>query len=407
MRMVICYSPYCNRGSKNKVLKPKQILIHLTADAYGGVETHVYYLSLALVKAGMSVTLVSHRKLALNSDWTCNLIRSGVRMIQPPSLARRLPGSLALLPAQLNLMCQLKAYSFDVVIGNCHGGAFRFMKRFVKPGGLFLWYEYWYGVPTHGDSYMEYVTPQSKVFALPMRRMVEQLDGIVTGCERARQNLRTVQQVRAPIEIIPPLTQLENATEAIERMYTQDSTLRLVMVGRMGFGKGVLALLQIWQKLEIGSAELHFWGPISNEFAARIQPYSADPRIFFHGSFIRSDLAHILDAADIGLMLSIEEGYGLVAWEYMACGLPFVMTDCGAVDEFAAGNPDCIKVPVSLAGIRHGIQEMAQRVRTNQVSRSRLQALHRARFSHEKNVAAHLRFLQMPEIFLNKGYMHE
>lgn len=371
-----------------------KVLVHLTANAYGGVETHVYYLSLALAARGVNVTLASHRKLALNPNWTRDLVRAGVRIIYPPTLAARMPGSLALLPAQIELIRQLPARSFDFVIGNCHGGAFRLLKRFVHPNGFFLWHEYWYGVPTRGDSYTEYAVPPPEVFGPPMRAMVKALDGTVTGCERARRNLRIIQQVQSPIEIIPPLTRLENAPVARERYYTQDSTLRLVMVGRMGFGKGVLALLETWRELEIGNAELHLWGPISDEFHTRIQSYLMDPWIHLHGSFNRADLPQILDAADIGLMLSIEEGYGLVAWEYMACGLPFVMTDCGAVDEFTAENPDGIKVPVSHAGILQGIQEMAYRVRGAELSRTRLQKLHREKFAYEKNIAAHLRFLQ-------------
>jgi glycosyltransferase involved in cell wall biosynthesis len=124
--------------------------------------------------------------------------------------------------------------------------------------------------------------------------------------------------------------------------------------------------------------------------------YEHAERIHFHGPFDRADLPKILAKADLGLMLSIEEGYGLVAWEYMACGLPFVMTDCGAAPEFTQGNPDVIMVPVSLEGIRRGIEEMARRLRSGQVSRRRLQKFHQDKFSFEIGAAEHVKTMLGP-----------
>jgi glycosyltransferase involved in cell wall biosynthesis len=230
-----------------------------------------------------------------------------------------------------------------------------------------------------------------------MRRMVSRLDAVVTGCERARRNLEAAQCVSAPLTLIPPLTHLAGVPVAVERPYDEACRVRIVMTGRMGFGKGLGALLRVWDGLKIGDAELHLHGPLDSDFAQRAARRTEEHRqVHFHGPFEREALPAILSQADLGLMLSIEEGYGLVVWEYMACGLPFVTTDCGAADEFTVGNPDAMKVPVSEEGIRVGIEAMVRALRENRLSRPRLQALHRRSFSYERAAAMHVQAVVDP-----------
>jgi glycosyltransferase involved in cell wall biosynthesis len=374
----------------------RRILLHLTASPYGGVETHVYYLSQELAKRGAEVTLVSQRRFDLNEEWTRALIKSGVRIVAPLPIARRLPGALGLLLNRLYLVWKLSAKSFDRVVGQGHGGAFAWMKRFTRTDGLFLWHEHWYGLPTRGDEYPEYRTPLPTEFSWKMQRMVSRVNGIITGCERARSNLIEVQNVRAPIRIIPPLDYIETIPEAEEKCYDASSTLRFVMVARLGRGKGGLELLNVWNELRIGPAELHFYGPVSDEFQPIAELYQRDKQIHFHGPFKRDDLASILQSSDVGLMLSVEEGYGLAAWEYMACGLPFVMTDCGAAREFTEDNPDALRIPVSREGLVSGLEEMVTRLRSGAISRRRLQRFFKERFSFETNIREYVEALLGP-----------
>jgi glycosyltransferase involved in cell wall biosynthesis len=96
---------------------------------------------------------------------------------------------------------------------------------------------------------------------------------------------------------------------------------------------------------------------------------------------------------DIGLVLSIEEGYALVASEYMHHGVPFVMTDVGASIEFSDGNPDCLIVAVDPVAIQAGIEELAHRMRFGSTSRRRLAEFARSRFSFERVAQAHVRYV--------------
>src|SRR5205823_14440641 len=184
--------------------RPK-VLIQLTACAYGGVETHVYYLSLLLAEAGAEVTLISQRKFELNAEWTSQLRDAGVRILPPPVWTRRLKGPLGLIPARIVLARELGEAKFDVAIGQGHGGSFSWLRRFVKPAGLCLWHEHWYGVSTGGYCGPQFYEIPPQRLSFRIRRMIRNMDGIITGCERARRNLIDIQQVRKPIRIIPPL----------------------------------------------------------------------------------------------------------------------------------------------------------------------------------------------------------
>jgi glycosyltransferase involved in cell wall biosynthesis len=361
------------------------------------VETHAYSVSCLLAAHGAQVILTSQRKFALNAAWTRELLEAGVTIVAPPALPTRAGPLVGMLLTRASIARRLRSRAFDRVVGHGHGGAYAWMKRFVRPGGLFLWHEHWYGVPTRGDTYTEYRVPTPERFSARMRRMVGRVDGIITGSERSRRNLLEVQKVRVPVRVVPPLDALTSVPTAEDRVYDDTSPLRLIMVGRLGYGKGVAALLDVWPGLSIGNAELHFHGPISEDFLPTLRRYDALPNVYFHGSFEREALPDLLGHSDLALMLSIEEGFGLSTWEYMACGVPFVMTDCGAAAEFTADNPDGLMVPVSSEGIRAGIEEMVRRLRANQLSRPRLQQLHARKFSYHRIAAEHLECLLGPD----------
>ncbi len=384
------------------VAVPTSVLIQLNASAHGGVETHVYYLARLLADAGAKVILMSLRQFALNSEWTDDLLARGVEIVSPPAIPKRLPGFIRLALGAASAARRLGCRKVDFAVGQSHGGSYAWLRRFVKPGGLCVWQELWYGVPTRADRYeVESKQPPPTRLSCRMRFMISRMDCILSPCQRATRNLKDVQGVRAPIFEIAPLDRI-TAFPARDRTYDADSTLRIGLVARLGYGKGVASLLRVWPNLTLGKAELHFFGPDEGGRCERLaRDQGLGGTVFFHGVFARTELAGILEALDLGLMLSFEEGYGLSVWEYMACGLPFVMTDVGASYEFTSQNPDGLCVPASLDGIKAGLELMAQRLRSGLTSRTRLQALHSAAFSYERTARQYLDF------FLNRSSVHE
>jgi glycosyltransferase involved in cell wall biosynthesis len=233
-----------------------------------------------------------------------------------------------------------------------------------------------------------------------MNRMIESVDGIITGCARGQANLRNIQLVRAAIRILPPLTRLD-IPQVTERSYDATTPINVVMIGRQGRGKGTELLLEIWHTLRAGPALLHIYGDCADAaLRSHAQDTAArDPTIHLHGAYTHAQLPNILEGADIGLVLSAQEGYGLTACEYMAAGVPFVTTDVGAAPEFTRRNPDATIVPVEATAIREGIGEFAHRVRRGETSRKRLARHYQAAFSFDYSASQHLRSFTEPTSF--------
>ena len=369
---------------------PFRVLLLLTGRGFGGVETHSYLLAKALARAGMKVALTSFTELSLGSLWEADLANLGVQLVRPPEQGASRKGIWRIVTARREIRRQLRGERFDRVIGQGHGGTLALMREYLKPTGRLLWQEYWHGLPTHGDDYASYAVPPARRFGWKMKWVLRSVDGVVTGCRRASRNLREIQGYAGPLLVVPPMT-LDPETSEVARSQRADRTLKIVFVGRLGRGKGAEALLKVWPSLEIGPAELHFHGSVPPGYGETIiKRYAEMPHVTFHGPFSRDALAGIMHEADLGLMLSIEEGFGLVACEYMAAGVPFVMTDCGAAEEFTAGNGDACRVEVSPVGIQTGIEEMIRRIRAGATSRERLKEWFRSNFDWERIRRAHV-----------------
>lgn len=383
-------------GDRTREGATEAALIHFTGRGHGGTETHVYHLAMALVRAGVEVVLASHRQLELDPVWADELRGAGIESISPPSWSRYLPGELGLVAARLKLLVRLGSRRFNCVVGQGHGAAFAWMRRFVGAGGAMIWHEHWDGLLGRNDD--EGYEAPCRSGRLPSRelRMIYSVDLVLADCQRAADNLRTVQAVKKPMVILPPLDRI-TALPAVERSYTAESTIQIGIVGRQGAGKGTFVLLDMWPSLVIGPAVLHIVGP----FTCKEEEQGARERaaeisgVRVHGRVERTDLGRILGDLDLGLLVSTEEGYGLVVCEYMANGVPFVMTDVGAATEFSTNNPDCVVVSVEPQAVGRGIEDMVARLRAGDISRVRLQEYFGRFYDYERTVEQYLSVFQL------------
>jgi N-acetyl-alpha-D-glucosaminyl L-malate synthase BshA len=77
-------------------------------------------------------------------------------------------------------------------------------------------------------------------------------------------------------------------------------------------------------------------GPMRAEIAAEAVARGVAGSLRFEGSLAPADLAAHLCAADVALMPSESESFGLAALEAMACGTPVVGSRCGGLEEVFA-----------------------------------------------------------------------
>jgi glycosyltransferase involved in cell wall biosynthesis len=157
----------------------------------------------------------------------------------------------------------------------------------------------------------------------------------------------------------------------------QGGPFTILYVGRMELRKGVHYLLQAFEELSVAGAELWLVGPLLPEMEPFLK--RAKKGVKYLGTLPRNELPKIYQAASVFVLPSIEDGFGLVIVEAMACGLPVIATE-------NTGGPDII---------RDGVDGFLVPIRDAQALRARLSWLYEHRDecrdmgqrAHERTVA--------------------
>ena len=99
---------------------------------------------------------------------------------------------------------------------------------------------------------------------------------------------------------------------------------RILFVGTVTVAKGIIYLLEAWQRLGWRDAELWIAGRLSSEMRFLLTKYVQLPGLRLLGH--RPDIPQIYREADVFAFPSIDEGSALVTYEALASGLPVVTT---------------------------------------------------------------------------------
>lgn len=115
----------------------------------------------------------------------------------------------------------------------------------------------------------------------------------------------------------------------------KDSTFRVLYVGTIEPRKGVHYLIPAFLKVKIPDSELLLIGGYSTrgtrKMVEKSLQHSNIKQEFW--DFSRDDPTKVFGRCSVLVLPSVEDGFGLVALEAMACGLPVIVTShCGAAD---------------------------------------------------------------------------
>lgn len=127
----------------------------------------------------------------------------------------------------------------------------------------------------------------------------------------------------------------------------------LLAVGRLDIEKDYPNLLNAISSLKHQREDFKLFiagdGPLNNELTQLVKKLQLTDNVEFLG--IRRDIPQLMSAADIFVLSSAWEGFGLVVAEAMSCERVVVATDCGGVKEVVgdAGLLAPIKNPQALA----------------------------------------------------------
>ncbi len=161
-------------------------------------------------------------------------------------------------------------------------------------------------------------------------------------------------------------------------MPKRDSVFRVLFVGVTSVQKGVRYLLEAVSNAQIPELETWLIGAIDPEMRPILARY--ENRFRHLGVFPRAELAEHYSQASVLVLPSIQDGFGLVMAQAMACGVPVIATtNTGAEDLFTDGVEGFI-VPIRDAGaIREKIltlyENPAMREQMGEAALARVRAL--------------------------------
>lgn len=110
---------------------------------------------------------------------------------------------------------------------------------------------------------------------------------------------------------------------------------RVIFVGMISLRKGIPYLIEAWNKLNLpeNSTELILIGNIQKDMYQVLKKLDMKKNIKFFGSCSRDDLKKLYHESNVFVLPSVEDGFGMVIGEAMACGLPVICSkNTGAND---------------------------------------------------------------------------
>ena len=128
----------------------------------------------------------------------------------------------------------------------------------------------------------------------------------------------------------------EQDRKALRREFSIDAGQTLILaVGRLFEQKDYPTLLRALAYEPDALGDYHLVvagdGPMRQQLTDLVQSLNLEGRVTFAG--VRSDINRLMSAADIFVLSSAWEGFGLVVAEAMACERVVVATNCGGVSE--------------------------------------------------------------------------
>ena len=136
-----------------------------------------------------------------------------------------------------------------------------------------------------------------------------------------------------------------------------DRMPRIVFAGGVGIRKGVPWLLKAFKRLS-SKAELHLIGPVSPDYEKMLRR-EIGANVFVRGALPGHDLSSEYGRGDIFCLPSLEEGYGMVIPQAMACGLPVVTTNVvGAADLLQHAHNGLIVSPADSTALSDALERL-------------------------------------------------
>lgn len=125
----------------------------------------------------------------------------------------------------------------------------------------------------------------------------------------------------------------------------QDSIFRVIHCGALSIRKGVHYLLQAFHELKLPNSELWLIGPMAGEIDPYLAKYKSE-NVKIRGVYPQGELLKEYSQGSVFCLASVEEGFGMVISQAMACGLPVICTTATTGDDIVRDGLDGFVIPI-------------------------------------------------------------
>lgn len=290
----------------------------------GGVETHVKEISERLVKRGFNVEV-------LCTDPANQLpeheIIKGVNVTRFKSFA----------PADAyyfapGIYFYLRNRSFDVIHAHSYHALPSLFAALAKNERRFVFTPHY-----HGGGHTPIRNLLHKPYRLMGSKIFERADRIICVSEYERRKIMSdFTLLEEKIEKIPNGLNLEEFKKIKREEHNREKTL--LYAGRLEEYKGIQHMIQALPLLKDFKFEIIGRGPYENVLRKMAEKFGVSNRIKWYKNITREEMLQHYASADLFLMLSTHEAYGITVVEALASGLPCIVAMGSALEEFVDGE---------------------------------------------------------------------
>lgn len=291
----------------------------------GGVETHVREISERLVKRGFEVEVVC-------TDPTGKLpehdVINGVTINRFRSFA---PGDAYYFAPQIYFY--LRNNHYDLIHAHSYHAFPALFAALAKNKSRLIFTPYYHGgghTPIRNLLHKPYRSLGSKIF--------EKSDRVTCISEYERR--KVICDFGVPLaktEKIPIGLNLEEF-EKLKYQKKNKGGKTLLYVGRLEEYKGIQHIIKTLPYLAGFKLEIIGKGPYEKRLHELAEELSVTKQINWYKNMMREELLQYYASADVFLMLSTHESYGITVAEALLAGTPCIVTSGSALEEFVDGR---------------------------------------------------------------------
>lgn len=185
-----------------------------------------------------------------------------------------------------------------------------------------------------------YTPPTDPRFIAKEEAEYDEADAIFVPSTFARQSYLRAGVRPEKVVAIPIGIRLEEFFPVPKR----DNTFRVLCVGMLSVRKGIGYLLEAMSRLNLPDSEVVLRGTLLPESRGILSRYEGQFRI--QGALPRAEMRDLYSQASVFVLPSIEDGFGQVIVQAMACGVPVITTTNSGGPDVITDGKDGFIVPV-------------------------------------------------------------